>query len=236
MSVITPQRFQEYNQLEFNDSQLLTQALTHRSYVNEHDDPDAVDNERLEFLGDAIVDFIAGEMLYHRFPDVNEGDLTRLRAALVRTDSLAQLAADCRVGEALRIGKGEDQGGGRKRINNLCGAFEALIGALYLDRGLDEVRAFLTPRMESRLEQVLQEQSDRDARSLLQERSQAEYSLTPQYRTVGMTGPDHEREFTVEVLIGEQVVGTGTGRSKQAASQSAAQDALRRLQDGGIEA
>jgi hypothetical protein len=103
--------------------------------VNEHDDPEALDNERLEFLGDAVVDFIAGEMLFHQFPDVNEGDLTRFRSALVRTESLAQLATDCRVGEALRIGKGEDQGGGRLRVNNLCGAFEALIGALYLDQG-----------------------------------------------------------------------------------------------------
>jgi ribonuclease-3 len=230
--MITVQRFQDYNQIDFEDERLLQQALTHRSYVNEHDDPDALDNERLEFLGDAIVDFVAGEMLYHRFPDVNEGDLTRLRAALVRTDSLAQLAVDCRVGEALRIGKGEEQGGGRTRVNNLCGAFEALIGALYLDQGLDVVRDFLMPRLESRLTQVLLEQLDRDARSLLQERSQADYSLTPQYRTVSMTGPDHEREFTVEVLIGENVAGTGTGRSKQAASQAAAQDALQRLASG----
>lgn len=226
---ISTQRFQDYNRLHFNDPRLLQQALTHRSYVNEHDDSQAVDNERLEFLGDAIVDFIAGELLYHRFPDVDEGELTRLRSALVRTESLARLAEDCRVGEALRMGKGEEQGGGRTRLNNLCGAFEALVGALYLDQGLDAVREFLNPRFEARLTQVIQEQLDKDARSLLQERSQAEYSQTPQYRTVSMTGPDHEREFTVEVLIGERVVGTGTGRSKQAASQSAARDALRRL-------
>ncbi len=229
--MITRQRFQDYNQLAFNDERLLQQALTHRSYVNEHDDPEAVDNERLEFLGDAVVDFIAGEMLYHRFPDVDEGDLTRLRSALVRTESLARLAEDCRVGEALRMGKGEEQGGGRTRVNNLCGAFEALIGALYLDQGIERVREFLMPRLEERLEQVIQEQLDKDARSLLQEYSQAEYNLTPQYRTVSMTGPDHEREFTVEVLIGERVVGSGTGRSKQAASQSAAHDALRRQGD-----
>lgn len=228
--MITTRQFQGYNHLRFNDEQLVQQALTHRSYVNEHDDPEAVDNERLEFLGDAVVDFVAGEMLFHHYPDVNEGDLTRLRSALVRTESLAQLAIDCRVGEALRIGKGEEQGGGRARLNNLCGAFEALIGALYLDQGLDAVREFLIPHLETRLRQVLQEQLDKDARSLLQERSQAEYSLTPQYRTVSMSGPDHEREFTVEVLIGDRVVGSGVGRSKQAASQSAAQDALRRLE------
>jgi ribonuclease-3 len=229
--VITILQFQDENHLRFKDDRLLQQALTHRSYVNEHDDLDALDNERLEFLGDAVVDFIAGEMLYHRFPDVNEGDLTRLRSALVRTESLAQLALECQVGEALRMGKGEEQGGGRTRINNLCGAFEALVGALYLDQGLDAVREFVNPRMQIRLEQVLQEQLDRDARSLLQERSQAQFNLTPLYRTVSMTGPDHEREFTVEVLIGDKVVGTGVGRSKQTASQAAAQDALRGLSD-----
>lgn len=224
--MINAQQFRDFNALTFSDERLLQQALTHRSYVNEHDDPEALDNERLEFLGDAVVDFIAGEMLFHQFPDVNEGDLTRFRSALVRTESLAQLATDCRVGEALRIGKGEDQGGGRLRVNNLCGAFEALIGALYLDQGMETVRNFLIPRLETRLAQVLQEQLDRDARSQLQERSQAEYNLTPQYRTVNVAGPDHEREFTVEVLIGEKVVGTGLGRSKQAASQAAAHDAL----------
>lgn len=229
--MITTKHFQDYNQLQFEDERLLQQALTHRSYVNEHDDPDAVDNERLEFLGDAIVDFVAGEMLFDRYPDVNEGELTRLRSALVRTESLGQLAADCRVGDALRMGKGEEQGGGRARLNNLCGAFEALIGALYLDQGLDAVREFLNPRFETRLEQVIQEQLDKDARSLLQEHSQAEFSLTPQYRTVSMSGPDHEREFTVEVLIGERVVGTGTGRSKQAASQAAAHNALKRMEE-----
>lgn len=221
----------DYNRLYFKNERLLLQSLTHRSYVNEHDDPEAEDNERLEFLGDAVVDFVAGEMLFYRFPDVNEGELTRLRSALVRTESLAQLAKVCRVGEAIRMGKGEEQGGGRSRLNNLCGAFEALIGALYLDQGLDAVRTFLNPHLETRLAQVIQEQLDKDARSLLQERSQSEYSQTPQYRTVSMSGPDHEREFTVEVLIGERVVGTGTGRSKQAASQSAAQDALRRLEE-----
>ena len=126
---------------------LLQQALTHRSYVNEHDDEDLSDNERLEFLGDAVLDFVSGEMLYRRFPEMPEGDLTRLRAALVRTESLAALAVKCRLGEALRMGKGEEKGGGRERLNNLCGGFEAVIGALYLDQGLEAVKTFVMPQL-----------------------------------------------------------------------------------------
>lgn len=226
--------FQAENGLRFHAPALLQQALTDRSYVNEHDEDDLSDNERLEFLGDAVLDFISGELLFRRFPAMPEGDLTRLRAALVRTESLASLAVHCRLGEALRMGKGEEKGGGRERPNNLCGGFEALIGALYLDQGLDAVREFVTPPLLERLEQVLAELLDRDARSLLQEISQADYNQTPVYRLVEASGPEHEKEFTFDALIGDQVVGRGTGRSKQAASQAAARDALERLRGGFI--
>lgn len=226
--------FQAENGLRFRAPALLQQALTHRSYVNEHDEDDLSDNERLEFLGDAVLDFVSGEMLFRRFPAMPEGDLTRLRAALVRTESLASLAVRCRLGEALRMGKGEEKGGGRDRPNNLCGGFEALIGALYLDQGLDAVREFVTPRLLERLEQVLAESLDRDARSLLQEISQADYNQTPVYRLVEASGPEHEKAFIFEALIGDQVVGRGTGRSKQSASQAAARDALERLQTGFV--
>jgi ribonuclease-3 len=225
--------FQKENGLHFNDPTLLQQALTHRSYVNEHEDEES-DNERLEFLGDAVLDFISGEMLYKRFPDMPEGDLTRLRAALVRTESLAALAVKCQLGEALRMGKGEEKGGGRERPNNLCGGFEAMIGALYLDQGLDGVRTFVIPHLLERLKQVFAESLDKDARSVLQEISQAQYNLTPAYRQIDASGPEHEKEFTFEALIGSQIVGRGSGRSKQAASQAAAQDALVRLENGLI--
>ncbi len=224
--------FQTENGLHFSDQALLLQALTHRSYVNEHDEADLSDNERLEFLGDAVLDFISGEMLYRRFPEMPEGDLTRLRAALVRTESLAALALDCRIGEALRMGKGEEKGGGRERPNNLCGAFEAVIGAYYIDQGLDAVVTFMMPKLLERLKQVFAESLDKDARSSLQEISQARYNLTPMYRMVDASGPEHEKEFTFEALIGATVVGSGVGRSKQAASQAAAQDALDRLESG----
>ncbi|MBI1259365.1 MAG: ribonuclease III [Chloroflexi bacterium] len=226
--------FQEQNGFAFRTPLLLQQALTHRSYVNEHDEEDLSDNERLEFLGDAVLDFISGEMLYRRFPDMPEGDMTRLRAALVRTESLAALAVKCRLGEALRMGKGEEKGGGRERLNNLCGGFEAVIGALYLDQGLEAVKSFMLPQLSERLEQVFAEQLDKDARSILQEISQATYNLTPMYRLVDAFGPEHEKEFTFEALIGEQVVGHGVGRSKQAASQAAAQNALEALEHGLI--
>lgn len=226
--------FQQENNLHFNDEALLMQALTHRSYVNEHDEADLSDNERLEFLGDAVLDFISGEMLYRRFPEMPEGDLTRLRAALVRTESLAALALDCQIGETLRMGKGEEKGGGRERPNNLCGAFEAVIGALYLDQGLEPVVSFVMPMLLERLKNVLAESLDKDARSSLQEISQARYNITPVYRMVDASGPEHEKEFTFEALIGSTVVGSGVGRSKQAASQAAAQDALDRLESGSL--
>lgn len=222
------QEFQAHNQFTFGSVDLLRQALTHRSYVNEHEATDLIDNERLEFLGDAIIDFVAGEMLYRRFPDETEGDLTRMRSAIVRTESLAELARLCHIGEALRMGKGEDATGGRERVNNLCGAFEAVIGALYLDAGLDAVKRFALPLLEHLLEQVLAEALDRDARSLLQEWSQAEFNLTPVYRIASAVGPDHAKLFTVEVLLGDNIAGSGSGRSKQSAAQAAARDALRK--------
>ena len=232
--MIDLREFQKAANLRFHDESLLLQALTHRSYVNEHTEADLIDNERLEFLGDAVLGFVSGDLLFRTYPDMPEGDLTRLRAAIVRTESLAALAQLCRVGEALRMGRGEENSGGRERLNNLCGAFEAVIGAVYLDQGLDAVKNFVTPLLRMRLETVLAESLDKDARSVLQERSQAAYNLTPIYRLVDASGPDHDKAFTFEVLIGDQIVGRGVGRSKQAASHAAANDALRHIASGGF--
>jgi ribonuclease III len=216
----------------FNDVLLFKQALTHRSYINEHGADDVGDNERLEFLGDAVLDFVVGDMLYRRYPTMPEGDLTRLRAALVRTESLADLAQQLRLGEQLRMGRGEEGTGGRDRQTNLCAAFEALVGALYLDQGIEAVKALAEPYLNLQLEQILNESLDRDARSQLQEWSQAELNLTPVYRTVSATGPDHRKEFLVEVVIGDVVAGQGTGRSKQTGAQAAAREALQRVKNG----
>ncbi|RMF81944.1 MAG: ribonuclease III [Chloroflexi bacterium] len=216
---------------EFNDTTLLETALTHRSFANEQDDLQIEHNERLEYLGDAVLDLIIGELLFVNFPDMREGELTRLRAALVRTEALAEIAIAIGLGEYLRMGKGEEASGGKDRPTNLCAAFEAVIGAMYLDQGLEAVREFAIPHFEPLLERVLADASDKDARSRLQEWSQAEYGVTPKYQTIDENGPDHAKEFTIEVSIDGQVIATGTGRSKQAAAQAAAQAALDQLDD-----
>jgi ribonuclease-3 len=212
--------------LNFRDSAILLRALTHRSYVNEHPNEPSEDNERLEFLGDAVLDFIVGDWLYRRFPDVAEGKLTRLRAGLVRTETLAQLSLEAGIGKLLRLGRGEEENGGRERNNNLCAAFEAVNGAIYLDQGMDAVREYALPRLEPRLDVILREESDKDAKSRLQEWSQSMLNLTPAYKVTDMSGPEHARSFTVEVTIGTTRYGIGYGSSKRTAEQEAARGAL----------
>lgn len=215
--------------ITFADKTLLQRALTHRSYINENPDFPLEDNERLEFLGDAVLDFVVGEYLYHRFPEMREGHLTSLRAALVKTETLARFAAQLDLGRYLFIGHGEAESGGRERPANLCAAFEALVGAIYLDQGLEAVKDFITPFIGPELEHIIQNELDKDPKSLLQELSQGLLQLTPTYRTVAERGPDHAKEFTVEVLIGGQVYGWGQGPSKQAAAQAAARAALQKF-------
>ena len=221
--------------LTFKNKALLQRALTHRSYLNENPDYPLEDNERLEFLGDAILDFIIGEYLYHRFPEMAEGRLTNLRSALVRTERLAYFAGLINLGDYLYLGHGEDESGGRQRAAILCDAFEALIGALYLDKGVEPTRDFVYNLIEPSLEEILNSDSEKDAKSQLQEVAQSHYQLTPTYRTVNEEGPDHAKEFTVEAMIGEQIYGRGKGYSKQTAAQAAAQRALDALrQELGI--
>jgi len=209
----------------FCDPNLLLCALTHPSYVNEHPEDGVGDNQRLEFLGDAVLDFVAGAWVYRHYPDFKEGRMTRLRAALVRTETLARLARQTGIGEALRIGHGEEESGGRERDANLCDAFEAVVGALYLDGGMAAAEAFVEPLIEPVAEATLAAEADWDAKSRLQEWSQAERGVTPRYRIVAEKGPDHAKTFVAEVLLGKEVVGQGVGRSKQAAEQAAAQAA-----------
>ncbi len=229
-SLMNLAEFQSKIGVDFVDPALLRRALTHRSYLNETDDDTLQDNERLEFLGDAILDFVTADMLYQRYPEMSEGKLTRLRAALVRTEALAELGGAIDIGAVLLIGKGEEASGGRTRINNLCRTFEALIGAIYEDQGLEAVKQFVLPRLSELLERVLVEALHKDARSRLQEWSQAMHNTTPSYRTVAESGPDHSKEFWVEVTVGGEIIGRGSGRSKQAAAQSAARQALENVQ------
>ena len=222
---MTPEEFARQAGLHFKDVQLVRRALTHSSYINEN--PDALeDNERLEFLGDAALDFLSAAWLYKHFPEMDEGQLTRLRSSLVRTEQLAEFAEQIRLREAVLLGRGEEASGGREREALLCDVFEALIGALYMDSGLESVAQFLEPRFNQAVERVMQDESLLDARSLLQIWAQAELGETPRYRTVEAIGPDHAREFVVEVNIGRGTRARGVGRSKQEAAQAAASTAL----------
>ena len=223
--------FQQRIGYSFRDPALLLRALTHSSYVNEHPEEEASDNQRLEFLGDAVVDFVAGAWVFRRYPDFDEGQMTRLRAALVRTEMLARLARQAGIGEALRVGRGEEDAGGRERDANLCDAFEALVGALYLDGGLAAAETFVESLIGPVAETTLAAETYWDAKSRLQEWSQAELGTTPRYRIVAEEGPDHAKTFVAEVLLAKKVAGQGCGPSKQAAEQAAAQAAWESLSE-----
>jgi ribonuclease-3 len=217
--------------IQFENDGYLLEALTHRSYLNENPGASHRDNERLEFLGDALLDFVAAEHLFDKFPDLQEGELTNLRAALVRSSTLAGFARQIDLGRYLLLGRGEAAGGGRNRRSLLCAAFEALIGALLLDRGLASTRTLVLQFIEPALSDITSNELYKDAKSELQELSQGEWQLTPAYRTVAAEGPDHAKEFTVEVLIGDSVYGRGVGRNKQLAAQRAAHAALERINE-----
>ena len=219
--------FQEHIGIQFINQSLIQRALTHRSSINEL--PFLIgDNERLEFLGDAVIGLIAAEFLYQRFPEKREGSLTSMRAYLVRKETLARFARNIQIGDYLLMGHGEDESGGRNRDSILSSTFEAVAGALYLDQGQKATVDFLLPFFRPELERLQTDQLTKDAKSRLQEWSQAELRQTPTYMTVSTTGPDHDREFTVDVYVGDKLLGTGKGKSKQQAAQAAAQDALRK--------
>lgn len=222
------QEFAERNGLAFNNPVLLRTALTHRSYLNEHPDFDWEDNERLEYLGDAVLDFLLAEYLFLHFPNAPEGELTALRAALVRRETLARLAQKLDIGPVLFMGHGEVETGGRARLATLCAAFEALVGAVHLDQGLNQVARWVLPLVEGELAGARAEVADKDPKSRFQELAQGSLGITPRYRTVKSEGPDHARIFVVEVALGDVVCGRGDGSSKQIAAQRAAIDALAR--------
>ena len=224
----SPQDFSKRIGVEFKNLGLLTRALTHRSYFNEHQDA-VEDNERLEFLGDAVLDFMVAAWLYHRFPEMAEGQLTRLRAALVGNEQLAQFAAEYNLGAAMRLGHGEAENGGRARLPLLGSTFEAVIGAIYLDQDVDRVWEFMDPILEVSVKKIMKDQIEHHPKSILQEWSQSKGYGTPVYQTVGDSGPDHNKNFDVEVVIDGMVYGNGQGHSKQAAAKLAAKNALKKL-------
>lgn len=224
----TPQELMVRLRIPFEDLLLLTRALTHRSYLNEH--PDALeDNERLEFLGDAVLDFLVGEWLYNRFPEMEEGGLTQMRSAFVQTGQLASFAREIGLDSAIRLGKGELKSGGKLRNSLLCDVFEAFIGALLLDRGIENVKTFIYPLLEGAVNEIIDKRKNEDPKSLLQEWAQAKGYPPPKYRTINVSGPDHAKVFEVEARVNNQVVASGSAMSKQSAEKSAAKQALEKI-------
>lgn len=211
--------------MEFHNPAQLREALTHTSYVNEKPCEATADNERLEFLGDAVLDLLVAEELFLRYPTAREGELTSMRAALVRTDTLARVSQRVDLARHLFLGRGEEASGGRERVANLCAAFEAVVGAVYLDQGLAVTQGLVRRLLDEPIAE-LGARAMRDPKSLLQERIQACLHRTPVYRMVSESGPDHAKQFVVDVLVGEQVLGQGRGPNKQAAEQAAAHAAL----------
>jgi ribonuclease III len=227
-AVESPAQFADRLGISFSNLSLLTRALTHRSYVNENSNA-VEDNERLEFLGDAVLDFIVGAWVYQHCPEMAEGELTRMRSALVRNEQLADFARLLDLGQAMRMGRGESASGGRGRDGLLGSTFEALIGAIYLDRGLPAVEEFMEPLLGGVRDRVIMRAEIYDPKSRFQEWAQSEKLGTPRYVTVSASGPDHAKIFEVEVRIKDQTYGRGTGPSKQIAAQVAAQTALESL-------
>jgi ribonuclease-3 len=221
----TPAELMQRLDLPFKNVHLLTRALTHRSYVNEHQEA-LEDNERLEFLGDAILDFVAGAWLYNQFPEMAEGELTRMRSALVCTEQLAEFARAFDLGSAMRLGHGEDQAGGRQKDVLLCATFEAVIGALFLQSDIATIQRTVHPLLEQVSEQIIRLPDSRDPKSRLQEWSQSQKLGIPKYITISIKGPDHLRIFEIEVRINGKVFGSGLGHNKQVAERYAAQAAL----------
>ena len=209
---------------KFNNPDLLRQALTHRSAVNEK--MGGWHNERLEYLGDAVLELIASEFVYLAYPYKQEGELTQMRTALVRTETLAEIANQLKIPERLIISRGEKQAGGHLKASLLADTLEAVLGAYYLDQGLSKVKEFIEMVLLKRHLEIVEAGMKLDSKSKFQETVQAQGNPTPQYRIARTEGPDHERIFTSEVLVKGKVMGEGIGPSKQEAEQAAARQAL----------
>jgi ribonuclease-3 len=212
--------------IEFKNIELLVTAFTHRSYVNEHKKTVTEHNERLEFLGDAVLELVATEYLYTNFPDP-EGILTNWRSALVRTESIGAAAARCEFEPLLRLSRGEKRGTDRAREQILANSFEAVLGAIYLDQGYDVAKKFVTENLLITFKEILDTGSWMDPKSHLQEVSQSQEGHTPVYKVLEETGPDHDKIFTVGVYVNNVLKGQGSGPSKQAGQQKAAEAALK---------
>lgn len=224
------QRVQEQIGITFGDFNLLCLALTHQSYLNENPGETGESNERLEFLGDSALNYIIGRYLYEQLPDLPEGDLTVRRAEAVRRETLEKAARRLNMGELLVMGRGEEASGGASRSSNLANGFEALVGAVVLDQGIGKTWDIVLKWLEPELEEVMSSETPKDPKSRLQELLQARREPPPEYRIVGVTGPDNEPEFTIEAVIGGESLGTGTAGRKVDAEREAARQAADALE------
>ncbi len=219
--------FEEGLRIKFNDQDILKQAFTHRSFLNEHKSLKGKHNERLEFLGDAVLELVITRYLFDEYPDKNEGDLTSIRSALVNAQTCAEVAKKININDYLLLSRGEAKDVGRARQYILANALEAIIGAIYIDLGYEKARDFILEHIAPMTEQIVKKELWVDAKSKFQEKAQDIEGVTPSYKTMKEVGPDHDKKFTVGVFIGNEMVAEGEGDSKQDAEQSAARHALK---------
>jgi ribonuclease-3 len=212
--------------VQFNNREIVLSAITHRSFLNEHREATWAHNERLEFLGDAVLELVVTDYLYNKYPDKPEGELTAVRAALVNTTSLSEASEQLGINTFLLMSKGEAKDEGRARQYILANAFEACIGAIYVDQGYEVAREFIAGRLFAKTDRIVEKRLWQDAKSRFQELAQEHSSITPTYETVAQEGPDHDRVFTVAVFLRRERVAEGQGRSKQEAEQAAAEQAI----------
>lgn len=227
MRTIDFREFEKKIGVSFKNKGLLKQAFTHRSFLNENPKSGLLHNERLEFLGDAVLELAVTEYLFQKFPDKPEGELTAFRAALVNTNMLSELAKEIGMNDFLLLSKGEASDTGKARQYILANTFEAVVGALYIDRGYDTAQKFIAKNLYPRLAAILTERLWQDAKSSFQEKAQEMLGITPSYKSRKETGPDHNKRFTVGVYLEDDLIAEGEGQSKQEAEQAAARIALK---------
>lgn len=220
-------KFEEKIGVKFQNEDLLKQAFTHRSYLNENSSLDLKQNERLEFLGDAVLEMVITEYLYKKYPKKTEGDMTALRASLVNAVTLSKIASGLDMDSYLLLSKGESKSAGKARQYILANAFEALIGAIYIDGGYDKIFNFLEKNLFGKVEEIIEKKLWIDAKSLFQEKAQEVESITPSYKVISESGPDHNKVFIVGVFLNNKLIAEGKGASKQEAEQVAAKEGLK---------
>jgi ribonuclease-3 len=223
---MTIEEFKTNNNIHTSSNSLIHQAFIHRSYINENPKTGLVHNERLEFLGDAVLELVVTEFLYTKFPHQNEGDLTAYRSALVNAITLGDLASDLGFNDMMKLSKGEAKDVHRARSSILADAYEAFVGALYLEEGFSAAQGFIAKTLLGKTDEIIRKGLYKDAKSFVQEKSQELYSLTPNYKVLGEEGPDHDKLFLVGIYFGDTKIAEGRGRSKQEAETSAARAAL----------